>query len=132
MQVVRWSLRFSGFAVKPASLVEKNARQLAFVYRMCSHTQESETPRAEMSLRTLLDLGFTETQAKQVYEGAAKTLGKRSVPQDTCTITALLALGLNSYSVVKVFDKCPALYTEKGGVVQQRIQNLWKLGVVEG
>lgn len=139
MQVVGWSLRLSGFAVKPFSLVEQNTRQLAFVYRMWSHTQDSQTPRAyaqrhraELSLRTLLDLGFTETQAEQVCEGAAKTRGRRSVTHDTCTITALLALGLNSSSVVKIFDKCPALYTEKGEVVQQRIQNLWKLGVVEG
>lgn len=125
--------------MKPVSLVEQNTRQLAFVYRMWLHTQDSQTPRAyaqrhgaELSLRTLLDLGFTETQAEQISEGAAKSRGRRSVTHDTCTITALLALGLNSSSVVKIFDKCPALYTEKGEVVQQRIQNLWKHGVVEG
>ncbi|KAG5286032.1 hypothetical protein AALO_G00010230 [Alosa alosa] len=138
-QVVRWSLRLSpGFALKSA-LVEQNARQLAYACRMCSHTQESQTSRAsaqrhgsELSLRTLLDMGFTETQADQVYEGATKILGRKSVTHDTSTITALLALGLNASSIVKIFDKCPALYTEKGAVVQQRIQNLWKLGLVEG
>ncbi|XP_062409982.1 transcription termination factor 4, mitochondrial [Sardina pilchardus] len=139
-QVVRWSLRLSpGFALKSATLVEQNARQLAYSCRMCSHTQESQTSRAsaqrhgsELSLRTLLDMGFTDTQAELVYEGAIKTLGKRSVTHDTSTITALFALGLNSSSIVKIFDKCPVLYTVRGAVVQQRIQNLWKLGVVDG
>ena len=141
MQVVRWSLRLSpSLALKSAARAEQNARQFAFACRMlCSHAHESQTSRAsaqqhgsELTLRILLDLGFTETQAEQVYEGVTRSLGKRSTTHDTSTITALLALGLNSSSIVKVFDKCPALYTEKGAVVQQRMQNLCKLGLVEG
>ncbi|KAL2097047.1 hypothetical protein ACEWY4_006254 [Coilia grayii] len=138
MQAVRWSLRASTrLAVKSAGLTEQNARQLPFLNRMLySHVRDSRAPAqphgCQLSSRTLLDLGFTETQAESVCEGVIKALGKRSDSYDMSTIMALLVLGLNSSSIVKIFDKSPGLYAEKGPVVQQRIQNLSKLGLVEG
>ncbi|XP_063075632.1 transcription termination factor 4, mitochondrial [Engraulis encrasicolus] len=138
MQAVRRSLRGSTcLALRCACSAQQNIWQFPLVSRMhCSRVQDSKVPtqphERELSSRSLLDLGFTETQAETVCEGVIKALGKRSDTCDISTIKALLVLGLNSSSIVKILDKSPGLYKEKGPVVEKRIQNLSKLGLVEG
>lgn len=87
---------------------------------------------AELSLRSLLDMGFTETQAEHVHDAASRLRGGSAAGQVVSTLTVLFVLGLNPSSVLKVLQKCPELYTAKEPQLQQRIGNLRKLGLVEG
>lgn len=76
-------------------------------------------------------MGFTESQAEHICSFISEFRG--SNPKlALSTIAALLVLGLNSASVLKVLEKCPELYTVKEAQLQQRITNLRKLGFVEG
>ncbi|XP_046884079.1 transcription termination factor 4, mitochondrial isoform X2 [Hypomesus transpacificus] len=84
----------------------------------------------ELTLRSLLDMGFTDTQADQVCEAVTKSRGHSD--NALSTLTTLFILGLNPSSVLKVLDKCPDLYRVKGTQFNQRISNLRKLGLLEG
>ncbi|XP_019733251.1 transcription termination factor 4, mitochondrial [Hippocampus comes] len=86
----------------------------------------------ELSLPCLLDMGFTQTQAEQIFEFACKTSGGSATKHCLSTLTVLFMLGLNPSSVMKVLTKCPILYTIKESLLQERISNLRKLGLVEG
>lgn len=77
-------------------------------------------------------MGFTDTQADQVYVTVTKARGGLAADLALSTLAALFVLGLNPTSVLKVLEKCPELYHVKGSQVQQRIGNLRRLGLVEG
>ncbi|KAM9322931.1 transcription termination factor 4, mitochondrial isoform 1-T1 [Pholidichthys leucotaenia] len=87
---------------------------------------------SELPLRSLVDMGFTDIQAKHIYE-AVSTIGGGSAAKHTLsTLTALFMLGFNTSSVLKLLEKCPELYTTKEKQLQERISNLRKMGLVEG
>ncbi|XP_035025433.2 transcription termination factor 4, mitochondrial [Hippoglossus stenolepis] len=92
----------------------------------------SETPVTELSPQSLADMGFTETQAEQMLETASKARGGRAAGHALSALTALLALGLNPSSVLKLLHKCPEVCSVKESQLQQRVGNLRKLGLVEG
>ncbi|MBN3296864.1 MTEF4 factor, partial [Amia calva] len=80
---------------------------------------------------SLMDLGFTETQSVQLL----KSVSDRREPvatQRLAMLSAFVAVGLNPSSVLKVLDKCPELHRMKVVQLQQRIDNLRKLGLLEG
>lgn len=77
-------------------------------------------------------MGFTDTQAEQVYETVTKGRGGHTDDYALATLTALFVLGLNPSTVLKVLEKCPELYKVKGTQFQQRITNLRKVGLLEG
>lgn len=86
----------------------------------------------ELSLRSLLEMGFTETQAEHLYDAASRVRGGNVAGQVMSTLSVLFVLGLNPSSVLKVLQKSPELYTAKEPQLQQRLGNLRKLGLVEG
>ncbi len=90
--------------------------------------QVTHTPANQLTLCSLLDMGFSETQAKDMHEGATKSRGKHF----PSVLTALLLLGFNPSSILKIMQKCPEVYSLKGADVQQRIDHLRKMGLVEG
>ncbi|XP_003438221.1 transcription termination factor 4, mitochondrial [Oreochromis niloticus] len=92
----------------------------------------SGIPVTELSLRSFIDMGFTESQAEQIYESLANVRRGDSAKHILPTLTALFVLGLNPSSVKKCLEKCPELYTIKEAQLQQRISNLRKMGLVEG
>ncbi|XP_019955135.2 transcription termination factor 4, mitochondrial [Paralichthys olivaceus] len=92
----------------------------------------SETPATELTPQALADMGFTETQAGQMFETVSRVRGGRAARHALSTLTALLALGLNPSSVLKLLQKCPEVCTTMESQLQQRIGNLRKLGLVEG
>ncbi|XP_069013324.1 transcription termination factor 4, mitochondrial [Embiotoca jacksoni] len=91
----------------------------------------SGKPVPELSLRSLMDMGFTDTQAEHIRAAVSPVKGGSAV-KHAATLTALFVLGLNPSSVLKLLDKCPELFTVKETQLQQRISNLRKLGLVEG
>lgn len=98
------------------------------------HTDLSQLqlqPGRELSIRALLDMGFTDTQADQLLEAANKGRGGQS-EHASSTLMALFVLGLNPSSVLKVLEKCPELFYVKGTQLQQRMDNLRRLGLLEG
>ena len=86
---------------------------------------------SELSLSSVVEMGFTETQAEHVFAVISQFKGS-SPKHALSTLTALFVLGLNATSVLKVLQKCPELYTVKEAQLQQRVTNLRKLGFVEG
>ena len=92
----------------------------------------SEKPVKELSLQSLVDMGFTESQAEQVYESLSRVRGGNAAKNALSTLTVLFVLGFNPSSVLRLLQKCPELYTVKESQLQQRIGNLRKLGLVEG
>ncbi|XP_054625307.1 transcription termination factor 4, mitochondrial [Dunckerocampus dactyliophorus] len=86
----------------------------------------------ELSLQSLSDMGFTDTQAEAIYENVTKTRSGSTAKHCLSTLAALFVLGLNPSSVVKLLTKCPELYTIKESLLQQRISNLRRLGLGEG
>lgn len=86
----------------------------------------------ELSVRDLLDLGFSNSQADHVYETVCKARGGSTAKHVLATLSALFVLGLNPSNVLKLLEKCPEVYTVKESQLQQRIGNLRKLGLVEG
>ncbi|KAF3699295.1 Transcription termination factor 4 [Channa argus] len=92
----------------------------------------AQKPDSELSLRSLLDMGFTDTQAEQICESVSKFRGGGFTKHALSSLTTLFGLGLNPTSVLKVLQKCPELYTVKESQLQQRIGNLRKVGFVEG
>lgn len=95
-------------------------------------TSLSKQPATEPSLHSFRDLGFTDTQAEQISDVISKVRGGNAAKHAPSTLTALFVLGLNPSSVLKLLEKCPELFTVKESVLQQRIGNLRKLGLVEG
>ncbi|KAK9980056.1 hypothetical protein ABG768_013454 [Culter alburnus] len=94
-----------------------------------SHTsQVTHRPVTQLTLCSLLEMGFSETQAEEMHEGAMKSRGKH-VPS---VLTALFILGLNPSSILKIMQKCPEVYSLKGADLQQRVNHLRKMGLVEG
>ncbi|XP_076600398.1 transcription termination factor 4, mitochondrial isoform X1 [Chaetodon auriga] len=92
----------------------------------------SGTPDTGLSVCSLVEMGFTDTQAEQIYEDVSKIRGGSAATHALSTLTALFVLGLNPSSVLKLLNKCPELYTVKESQIQQRIANLRKLGLGEG
>ncbi|XP_059201243.1 transcription termination factor 4, mitochondrial [Centropristis striata] len=92
----------------------------------------STKPVTHLSLSSLLDMGFTDSQAEHISEAISKLKGGRAATNALSTLTELFILGLNPSSVVKLLGKCPELYTVKESQLQQRIANMRKLGLVEG
>uniref|UniRef100_A0A672F579 Mitochondrial transcription termination factor 4 n=1 Tax=Salarias fasciatus TaxID=181472 RepID=A0A672F579_SALFA len=87
---------------------------------------------SEPSLHSLAELGFTEAQAGQIHQ-AVSSLKKRGAGRDVLSsLTVMLVLGFNCSSVLKLLEKCPELCTVKEAQLQQRINNLRKLGLIEG
>ncbi|XP_071783020.2 transcription termination factor 4, mitochondrial [Centroberyx gerrardi] len=151
-QVLQWTLRkatspvFS--PVQPGRCPVSHLQSLSMGCRfLCSSTNQSNLqslqhnhelasfprqPVIELSLRSLLDMGFTDTQAEQVYKAVSKARGGSAAKHALSTLTALFVLGLNPSSVLKVLEKCPELYHVKDSQLHQRIANLRKLGLAEG
>ncbi|XP_012709103.2 transcription termination factor 4, mitochondrial [Fundulus heteroclitus] len=86
----------------------------------------------ELSLPSLLDMGFTELQAEQLYDCVSRVKGANAATHVLSTLSALFVLGLNPASVHKLLDRCPELCAVKEAQLQQRINHLRKLGLVEG
>uniref|UniRef100_A0A8C7WQT4 Mitochondrial transcription termination factor 4 n=1 Tax=Oryzias sinensis TaxID=183150 RepID=A0A8C7WQT4_9TELE len=89
-------------------------------------------PVTELSPRSLVVMGFTDSQAEEIYQCVCSIRGEGAARHALSTLTALFVLGLNSSSVVKVLNKCPELCSVKEVQLQQRISNLRKLGLLEG
>uniref|UniRef100_A0A3Q3XLR5 Mitochondrial transcription termination factor 4 n=1 Tax=Mola mola TaxID=94237 RepID=A0A3Q3XLR5_MOLML len=104
--------------------------------QVTQHNQEvhhvSRRSAPELSLHSLADMGFSETQADCIYDAVSKIRGGSAARHALSALTALFVLGLNPSSVLKVLEKCPELYTVKESQLQQRTANLRKLGLVEG
>ncbi|XP_037537606.1 transcription termination factor 4, mitochondrial [Nematolebias whitei] len=92
----------------------------------------SYQPVTELSVSSLLDMGFTDSQAKHLYDSVSGIKGRKTDKQVLSILTVLFVLGLNPSSVQLLLDKCPELYTVKDTQLQQRITFLRKLGLVEG
>lgn len=92
----------------------------------------SGKPAAELSQQALLNMGFTDIQAEQIWESVLKVRGGSVAKHAQSTLAALFSLGLNSSSVLKLLQKCPELYTIKESQLGQRVGNLRKVGLVEG
>uniref|UniRef100_A0A3Q0R885 Mitochondrial transcription termination factor 4 n=1 Tax=Amphilophus citrinellus TaxID=61819 RepID=A0A3Q0R885_AMPCI len=119
-----WSLLW-----RPETIQVKNLKST----RVSSQDLNSPSgkPVTELSVRSFIDMGFTDSQAEQIYESLSSVGGgvaKHVLP----TLTALFVLGLNPSSAHKVLEKCPELYSVKETQLQQRISNLRKIGLVEG
>ncbi|XP_051985041.1 transcription termination factor 4, mitochondrial [Xyrauchen texanus] len=129
-QIVRWMWRWSVCPVETSRglmsfcSTQKEPNQAS----SSSHSQVTHRPVNQLTMPSLLEMGFTETQAQEMHEGAIKSRGKH-VPS---VLTALLILGLNPSSILKIMQKCPKLYSLKGMELQQRIDHLRQLGLVEG
>ncbi|XP_054452468.1 transcription termination factor 4, mitochondrial [Anoplopoma fimbria] len=93
---------------------------------------QPSSPVTELSLCSLVDMGFTDSQAQQIHEYTSKFKGGGAAKHALSTLTALFVLGLNPSSVMKLLEKCPELYTVKESQLQRRIGNMRKLGLVEG
>lgn len=85
----------------------------------------------ELSLRSLVEMGFTDTQADDIYEDVSKLRGSAAA-HTLSTLTTLINTGFTASSVLKLLKKCPQLYTIKESQLQQRIAYLRKLGLLEG
>ncbi|XP_058273828.1 transcription termination factor 4, mitochondrial [Hemibagrus wyckioides] len=90
--------------------------------------QTIQPGRRELTIQSLAEMGFSESQAQLVYEAANKNRCKHDVP----VLSVLFSLGLNPDSVLKILEKCPELYSLKEAQLQQRALNLRKLGLLEG
>lgn len=77
-------------------------------------------------------MGFTDIQAEEIYQTVSNVRGGSVAKHALSTLTALFVLGLNPSSVLKLLQKCPELYTVKESQLQQRIDNLRKVGLGEG
>lgn len=146
-QVLRWAVRNATSSVfSPLQFGRCHLQPLCIRCRLlCSSTSQTtlqqrnhelsplpRKPVTELSLRSLLDMGFTDTQAEQIYDAVSKARGGSAAQHALSALTALFVLGLNPSSVLKVLEKCPELYTVKESQFQQRVGNLRKLGLVEG
>ncbi|XP_041125604.1 transcription termination factor 4, mitochondrial isoform X2 [Polyodon spathula] len=85
----------------------------------------------EETVRSLMDLGFTEDQVIQLCEGTSSQMPPLST-QGLATLSTLTTLGLNPSSILRILEKCPELSRINGNQLQQRINSLRKLGLLEG
>ncbi|XP_035527368.1 transcription termination factor 4, mitochondrial [Morone saxatilis] len=141
-QVLRWMVR-NATSAPP----QFNLQPLCIQCRLCSSSSQStlqstqqhhqlstssRKPVTELPLQSLLDMGFTDTQAERLYDTMSKLKGGSAAKHALSTLEALFVLGLNPSSVLKLLEKCPELYTVKDSQLQQCISNLRKLGLGEG
>ncbi|XP_039999187.1 transcription termination factor 4, mitochondrial [Xiphias gladius] len=148
-QVLRWAVRRAASSLlSPLQLGRCHPQpQCVGCGLFCSSTSQStlqstqhnyklspvsEKPVTELSPQSLVDMGFTDTQAEQIYEAVSRIRGKSPAKHALSTLSVLFILGLNPSSVLKLLQKCPELYTVKESQLQQRIGILRKLGLVEG
>ncbi|XP_036940377.1 transcription termination factor 4, mitochondrial [Acanthopagrus latus] len=139
-QVLRWTIRNASSDVSPPQFWRCYLQPLCTGCRLlCSSTSlhhelstPSKKPNTELSLRIFLDMGFTDAQAEQLHDTVSKLRGGSAAKHVLSTLTVLFVLGLNPSSVLKLLDKCPELYIVKEPQLQQRIDNLRKLGLGEG
>ncbi|KAJ8357426.1 hypothetical protein SKAU_G00202200 [Synaphobranchus kaupii] len=111
-----------------------------FLFRnLCSRHEQNSEPTAgqrpagrEEMLSSLVDMGFTQTQVEALARRALSSRTEHAVTQHLSVLSALVALGFNPSSVMMMLDTCPDLYQVKGALLQQRVDNLRKLGLVEG
>lgn len=138
-QVLQWTLRKATSSVcGPLQfgkcLLSSSSSQNTLL--SSQHNDEAapvwEKPVTELSQRSLVVMGFTDTQAEQIYDSVSKIRGGFVAKHALSSLTALFVMGLNPSSVLKLLKKCPELYTVKESQLQQRIDNLRKLGLVEG
>ncbi|XP_062843738.1 transcription termination factor 4, mitochondrial [Trichomycterus rosablanca] len=125
-RILRWTWKMG--LVKCVAVQESS--RLSIPYRSLSSSSQQSIQNHERKLtkQSLADMGFSESQAEVVYEGATKHRCKGDLP----VLMALFSLGLNAGSVLKILEKCPALYSVTTAQLQQRITNLRKLGLLEG
>lgn len=95
-------------------------------------TPHNQGTSEELSVRSLLDMGFSDSQVEHIYETISKNRSGSTAKHALSTLSALIVLGLNPSSVLKLVEKCPELYNIKDSQLQQSIGNLRKLGLVEG
>ncbi|XP_018532337.1 transcription termination factor 4, mitochondrial [Lates calcarifer] len=148
-QVLRWTVKTAASPLlSPLQLWRYHSKPLCVGCRLfCSsssqstlqskqenynRSQLSEKPVTELSLRSLADMGFTDIQAEEIYQTVSNVRGGSVAKHALSTLTALFVLGLNPSSVLKLLQKCPELYTVKESQLQQRIDNLRKVGLGEG
>nr|XP_046263671.1 transcription termination factor 4, mitochondrial isoform X1 [Scatophagus argus] len=148
-QVVRWTVRSASSVVAPPQFSRCHL-QCAPVLKRCrllssstsqrglqsnQHNHEliplSSKPATELSLRSLVDMGFTDTQAERICNAVSKVRGESSAKHALSTLTVLFVLGLSPSSVLKLLEKCPDVLTVKESHLQQRIDNLRKLGSLQ-
>lgn len=129
-QMLRWMWRWSvcPVAVSRGHMPFCSTQQEPHQANPSHSGQVTHRPGNQLTLCSLLDMGFSETQAKEMHEGAMKSHGKHF----PSVLTALLLLGLNPSSILKIMQKCPEVYSLKGADLQQRIDHLRKMGLVEG
>lgn len=129
-QMLRWMWRWSAcpVAVSRGHMPFCSTQQGPHQANPSRSGQVTHTPANQLTLCSLLDMGFSETQAKEMHEGATKSRGKHF----PSVLTALLLLGFNPSSILKIMQKCPEVYSVKGADLQQRIDHLRKMGLVEG
>ncbi|XP_042337359.1 transcription termination factor 4, mitochondrial-like [Plectropomus leopardus] len=138
LQVLRWTVRHTTCSVSsPVPFGRCHLRPLCTGCRLlCSSTDQSNElsskPVSELPPHSLRDMGFTDTQAEQIHEVVSRLRGGSAAKHALSTLTALLVLGLNPSTVLKLLEKCPELYTVKESLLQQRIVNMRKLGLGEG
>ncbi|XP_061776144.1 transcription termination factor 4, mitochondrial isoform X1 [Nerophis ophidion] len=136
-QVLQWIIRHSTSSLFSPHHSGRWLRRPCVQSRLCSSLLPSSTSHdpvppqrdTELSLQCLSDMGFTVSQAEEIYESVTNPATAKHC---SSTLTALFVLGLNPSSVVKLLSKCPELYTTKESLLQQRISNLRKLGLREG
>ncbi|XP_047446413.1 transcription termination factor 4, mitochondrial [Mugil cephalus] len=141
-QLLRWTVRSPPSSVlSPLQVTRCHIRSRYVEGRLlCSSaiqspvqsTQHDPGLTPELSLSSLTDMGFTDIQAEQMFEAVSSIRGANASKNVLSTLTALFVLGLKPSSVLNVLQKCPELYTLKETLLQQRISNLRKLGLVEG
>ncbi|KAI9522285.1 hypothetical protein NQZ68_037765 [Dissostichus eleginoides] len=147
--VLRWTLRNATHSVfGPLQFGRGQLQPLCAGGRLlCSSTSQGtlQSPQhthephplsrqlvTELSLPSLVDMGFTDSQAEQIYDASSKLRRTSASKHALSTLTAMFVLGLNPSSVLKILEKCPELYTINELQLQQRIGNMRKLGLVEG
>uniref|UniRef100_A0A8C4ZF69 Mitochondrial transcription termination factor 4 n=1 Tax=Gadus morhua TaxID=8049 RepID=A0A8C4ZF69_GADMO len=127
LQVLRWSWRsFASLALGAG----QQGRRLSSQQDDCKSYPRQ--PVTELSVRSFLDMGFTDPQAELLHQTVSKAKGSGAAQQTLSALTALFVLGLNPSSVLKVLEKCPELHHINESKLTQRINHLRKLGLVEG
>lgn len=136
--VGRWIARHNSFPVPCLLLCGRCPHQppLCFTRRYLSYNpddlQHNQETSEERSVRSLLDMGFTDSQAEHIYETFGKSREGGASKHALSTLSSLIVFGFNPSSVLKVVKKCPEIYSVEESQLQQRIANLRKLGLVEG
>ncbi|KAM9845096.1 transcription termination factor 4, mitochondrial [Aulostomus maculatus] len=141
-QILRWTVRNGSFSVFGPPRLVRCLLQPKCLQRkwLCSSSnqnnllpsQPSQEPSSLLLLPRIKELGFTDTQAEQIYEYVNKARTGRAVERCVPTLTTLLVLGLSPSRMMNVLKKCPEIFTIQESLIQQRLSNLRKLGLVEG